>query len=100
MSFRIAVLALFPAFLLGIWWGRANRYGVIAGMITGFVITFAQPLLGGLLPVLGHLFPLTSSAFLGAPLVIAILVVVSLLTPPPPEEIRRFLAEQVHGHMD
>jgi cation/acetate symporter len=100
IAFALAGNTIFPAFLLGIWWGRANRYGVIAGMVTGFVITFAQPLLGGLLPVLGQLFPLISSAFLGAPLVIVIMVAVSLATPPPPEEIRRFLAEQVHGHMD
>lgn len=100
IAFALAGNTIFPAFLLGIWWSRTNRYGVIAGMVTGFVITFAQPLLGGLFPFLGHLFPLTSSAFLGAPLVIAVMILVSILTPPPPEEIRRFLSEQVHGHMD
>lgn len=38
----------------------------------------------------------TSSAFLGAPLVILIMIVVSLL-PPPPERTRKFLAEEVHA---
>jgi cation/acetate symporter len=100
IAFALAGNTIFPAFLLGIWWGRANRSGVIAGMAAGVVITFSQPLLGGAIPLVGQLFPLTSSAFLGVPLVIAIMVLVSLLTPPPSEEIRRFLSEQVHGHMD
>jgi cation/acetate symporter len=100
IAFALAGNTIFPAFLVGIWWGRANGSGVIAGMCAGVVITFAQPLLGGAIPLLATLFPLTSSAFLGAPLVIAVMVIVSLLTPPPPAEIRRFLSEQVHGHMD
>jgi cation/acetate symporter len=43
---------------------------------------------------------LTSSALFGAPLVIAVIIAVSLLTPPPSDEMRRFLAEEVHGHLD
>ncbi len=100
VAFALAGNTIFPAFLLGIWWGRANRHGVIAGMLTGVLITFSTPLFGRFLPVVAHIFPLTSSAFFGAPAVIAVMVVVSLLTPPPPEGVRRFLAEQVHGHMD
>jgi cation/acetate symporter len=69
-------------------------------MLAGVVITFSTPLFGHFLPFVAVIFPLTSSAFFGAPAVIAIMVVVSLLTPPPPEEMRRFLAERVHGHMD
>jgi cation/acetate symporter len=100
IAFALAGNTIFPAFLLGIWWGRANRHGVIAGMVTGIVITFASPLFGGMIPGLATVFPLTSSAFVGAPIVIAVMVLVSLITPPPPEEMRRFLAEQVHGYMD
>jgi cation/acetate symporter len=100
VAFALAGNTIFPVFLMGIWWGRANRQGAIAGMVTGILITFSSPLLGGALPVISQLFPLTASALCGAPLVIAVIIVVSLLTPPPPEEMQRFLAEQVHGHLD
>jgi len=100
VAFALAGNTIFPVFLLGIWWGRANRHGAIAGMLTGIVITFAAPLFGGVFPLVATLLPITSSALIGAPLVIAVIIVVSLCTPPPSVEIRRFLAEQVHGHLD
>jgi cation/acetate symporter len=97
VAFALAGNTLFPVFLLGIWWDRANKYGAVAGMLTGIAVTFADLLLGEIFPVLHTLVPPTSSALLGAPLVIAVMIVVSLATPPPPERIRRFLAEEVHG---
>jgi cation/acetate symporter len=100
VAFALAGNTIFPVFLLGIWWGRTNRQGAIAGMLAGIVVTFAEPLFGEFIPGVSALFPLTSSALCGAPLVVAIMIAVSLLTPPPPEEMRRFLAEQVHGHLD
>jgi cation/acetate symporter len=100
MAFALAGNTIFPVFLLGIWWWRTNRYGVLAGMVAGVIITFAAPLFGGILPVLTTLVPVTSSALIGVPIVIVIIIVVSLLTEPPAPEIRRFLAEQVHGHLD
>lgn len=100
VAFALAGNTIFPAFLLGIWWGRANRQGAIAGMLLGSLITFAEPLFGGVLPIVGKVFPLTSSAMFGAPLVVAVMILVSLATPPPSEEMRRFLAEEVHGHLD
>ena len=95
LAFALAGNTIFPAFLLGIWWDRANAAGVISGMLAGVVITFV-PFLAGALPFLSALPPATSSAFIGAPLVIVIMVAVSLLTPPPDDEIRRFLARNVH----
>ncbi|WP_298266916.1 VC_2705 family sodium/solute symporter [Geobacter sp.] len=100
VAFALAGNTIFPAFLLGIWWGRANRHGVIAGMLTGVVVTFATPLFGRFVPAVADIFPLTSSALFGAPLVVAVMIAVSLLTPPPSDEMRRFLADQVHGHME
>lgn len=97
VAFALAGNTIFPAFVLGIWWGRANRQGVIAGMLAGSLITFSAPLFGPYVPLIATLFPITSSAFCGAPLVILIMVAVSLATPPPPAEIREFLAREVHG---
>ena len=95
LAFALAGNTIFPAFLLGIWWGRANAAGVISGMLTGVVITFA-PLLAGILPFLSALPPATSSAFIGAPLVILVMMAVSLLTPPPGDGIKLFLSRNVH----
>lgn len=100
VAFALAGNTIFPLFLLGIWWGRANRYGAIAGMVTGIVCTALAPLCGGLFPQVALLFPVTSSALLGAPLVIVVMIAVSLLTPAPPEEMGRFLEKEVHGHLD
>jgi cation/acetate symporter len=87
---------IFPAFLLGIWWGRANAAGVIAGMLSGLLITFLPLVIGDALPLVSNLLPATSSAFIGAPLVVVIMVVVSLLTAPPSGSIQNFLAHDVH----
>jgi len=96
LAFALAGNTIFPAFLLGIWWGRANAAGVISGMLTGVVITFLPLFAGNSVPFFTQLFPVTSSAFLGAPLVIAIMVTVSLMTSPPSKEIRTFLSRKVH----
>jgi cation/acetate symporter len=100
VAFALAGNTIFPAMLLGIWWSGTTRHGVIVGMLLGILITFSQPLFGGVLPLVATLFPLTASAFCGAPLVILVMVAVSRFTEQPPEEIRRFLAEEVHGHQD
>lgn len=100
VAFALAGNTIFPVFLLGIWWSRTNRYGAISGMLTGILVTFAAPLFSGFSPLVATIFPVTSSALCGAPLVIAVIILVSLLTPPPPEEMRRFLSEEVHGHLD
>jgi cation/acetate symporter len=96
LAFALAGNTIFPAFLLGIWWSRANAAGVISGMLAGVVITFAPMLLGNYVPYLAWLMPVTSSAFIGAPLVVLIMVAVSLLTAPPSANIVNFLVRNVH----
>ncbi|MEJ2519069.1 MAG: cation acetate symporter [Desulfuromonadales bacterium] len=97
VAFALAGNTLFPIFLLGIWWDRTNKYGAIAGMLVGTVITFTPILLGHLVPVLRAILPPTSTALIGAPLVILTMIIVSRLTPPPAESLRRFLVEKVHS---
>ena len=96
LAFALAGNTIFPAFLLGIWWSRANAAGAIAGMLCGVLITLLPFAIGDAVPVISFLLPVTSSAFIGAPLVVIIMVVVSLLTAPPSENIRRFLVRDVH----
>jgi len=96
IAFALAGNTLFPAFVLGIWWDRTNKQGVLCGMFLGLAITFLPLALGTSAPWLTGFFPPTGSAMLGAPLVMLVMIGVSLLTPPPPDAIRRQLAEQVH----
>ena len=95
-AFALAGNTIFPAFLLGIWWPRANAPGVICGMLVGIVISFAAIIVGSGLPFVAYLFPTTSSAFIGAPLVMIVMIAVSLLTAPPSEAIRLFVSRNVH----
>ena len=95
-AFALAGNTIFPAFLLGIWWPRANAAGVICGMLTGVIISFASLFAGASLPLITYLFPLTSSAFIGAPLVTIVMIVTSLLTTPPSAAIQLFVSRDVH----
>jgi cation/acetate symporter len=65
-------------------------------MLTGLAISFAPLLIGTSVPFILQLFPLTSSAFVGAPLVMTVMIVVSLLTAPPSITIRHFISRNVH----
>ncbi len=96
LAFALAGNTIFPAFVLGIWWDRTNASGVMAGMFAGVLITFLPIVTGNSLPFISQMFPSTSSAFIGAPLVALIMIVVSMLGAPPSENVRRFLARDVH----
>jgi cation/acetate symporter len=39
LAFGIAASAIFPAMIANLWWKRLTRQGVIAGMITGLVVS-------------------------------------------------------------
>ena len=93
----VYMLVTVAIFLLGIWWDRANKHGAIAGMLVGTIITFAPILLGNMFPILPSILPPTSSALVGAPVVILTMIIVSRMTPPPDEKLRRFLVEKVHS---
>ncbi|MEQ1682954.1 MAG: sodium:solute symporter family protein [Burkholderiaceae bacterium] len=100
-AFSIAASAFFPALVLGIFWSRANRWGAVAGMLTGLAITLYylvhnEPWLRGVFGVLAPpelwfgILPISAGVF-GVPAGFAACVLVSLLTPAPSREQREFV---------
>ncbi len=72
-----------PIMILSLFWGRTNRYGAIAGMISGGLMVFIWKYLVRPIGGIWDLYEL-APAFLVALIVI---VVVSLLTPAPSKDI-------------
>lgn len=68
--------AIGPTSILALFWKRATRAGVMAGMVTGTVVTIAWELTPALEPLLYELIP-------GFVLAFAATVGVSLATQPP-----------------
>ena len=98
MAFAIAGNTIFPTFLLGVWWSRANKQGCIAGMLVGLTLTAFFFFWGkGNDHWLAQLIPFTSSSLILMPIALFTNIIVSHMTPPPSMEIRKFLCEQVHG---
>lgn len=94
-SFGLAASSFFPAIILGIFSKRANREGVVAGMIVGLVFTSAYivyfKFLGGTPDQ--YLFGVSPEG-IGAVGMIANFVtafVVGQVTPPPPEDIQELV---------
>ncbi|MYM33788.1 cation acetate symporter [Duganella sp. FT94W] len=87
-AFSMAGSTLFPVLVLGVFWKRANRYGAIAGMTSGFLLCVfymlhTHPVLGGgAANQWFHIAPISAGIF-GVPTGLLTIVVVSLLTPPP-----------------
>jgi len=91
LAFSLAAASLFPALVAGVFWRRANRWGAIAGMLTGFGVClyyiatrypFFQTALGldsGDWPPWFGIEPISSGVF-AVPLGFFALIVVSLLT--------------------
>jgi cation/acetate symporter len=102
-AFSIAASAFFPALVLGIFWGRANKWGALAGMASGLAVTLYylvrnEPWLRGVFGVEAAvdlwwgILPVSAGAF-GVPLGFAVCVVVSLLTPAPTAQMRQFVRD-------
>ncbi len=78
MAFSISGNTIFPALVLGIWYSKSNKYGAVAGMVFGLLMT--------LLSMVGWIYkvpffrPATSSALIICPLVFLINIFVSWLT--------------------
>jgi len=102
-AFSLAAAGFFPALVLGIFWKRASKWGAVAGMISGTVITFyymatTQPWLRSVFGVESSIAentwwgiaPIAAGIF-GVPLGFAVLIVVSLLTPAPTRQTQELI---------
>ncbi|MFT3957290.1 MAG: cation acetate symporter [Piscinibacter sp.] len=89
--FSIAAATVFPALILGVFWKRANLWGVCTGMLAGLVVTLyylltRDPLLidwtgaAAPAPLWWGIQPRSAGVF-GIPVAFAAMIVVSLLTP-------------------
>ena len=94
-AFSLAASAFFPALVLGIFWGRANRAGAVLGMISGlavclyYMVTNHELLrrMAGITRPLADcawwgIDPVAAGVF-GAPAGALVVVIASLLTRPP-----------------
>jgi cation/acetate symporter len=92
-AFSLAASIFFPALVMGIFWRRANYWGAVAGMLSGFAVTVFYMVTNQ--PWLRHVFsidapatlwwgiqPLAAGVF-GVPVGLVVLIVVSWLTPAP-----------------
>jgi len=87
-AFSLGASALFPALALGAFWKRANQYGALAGILTGFGVCAGymlatHPALGGSVANQWfHIAPISAGIF-GVPAGMLALIAVSLVTPAP-----------------
>ncbi|WP_151445469.1 sodium:solute symporter family protein [Lacisediminimonas profundi] len=91
-AFSLAASTLFPALVLGVFWKRANAFGAVAGIITGFSACVAymlctSPALGGSTLNQWYGIAANSAAVFGVPAGFAAIVIGSLLTRPPSAKI-------------
>jgi cation/acetate symporter len=104
-AFSIAGAAFFPALVLGIFWKRANGPGAVAGMLSGFAVTFYymavnQPWLRGVFGVVQPvelwwgIEPIAAGVF-GVPVGFVVIVLVSWVTKPPSRQARA-LVDRLH----
>jgi len=96
LAFSIAASAFFPALVLGIFWKRANRWGAIAGMLSGLLITIfyvvrTHAFFGGSLDHAWFGINPISSGIFGVAVGFVAIIVVSLLTPPPSQEVQELV---------
>jgi len=102
-AFSMAASGNFPPLVLGIWWKRANAWGAIAGMMSGFAVclTYVFGTRYGDMPLWFSSssydgLPSTAAGVVAIPVGFLVMVVVSLLTPPPSEEILAFVENMRH----
>ena len=104
-AFSFAAASFFPALVLGIFWGRTNKWGASLGMLTGLVVTgyymvSTQPWLRDLVFGISRAQPVelwwgiqpSAAGVFGAPAAMVVMVLVSLATPKPDTSAQDFVA--------
>ena len=104
LAFGLAASSIFPVLMMGIFSKRMNKYGAIAGMITGITVTLlyvfqhkgimfipGTEFLGSMKP--NWFLSVEPNAFgaIGALFNFGVAIIVSSLTAPPPEEIQHLV---------
>ena len=94
-AFGLAASSFFPAIILGIFVKRANREGVVSGMLAGIIFTASYIIyfkfLGGTPDQLWFGISPEGIGALGMLINFAVAFVVSRFTPPPPIEIQELV---------
>ena len=94
-AFGLAAASFFPAIMLGIFSKRANREGVVTGMVVGIVFTMAYIIyfkfMGGTPDQYWFGISPEGIGTLGSLLNFVVAIVISRFTPPPPEEISKMV---------
>jgi cation/acetate symporter len=104
-AFSFAAASFFPALVLGIFWGRTNKWGASLGMLTGLAVTgyymvSTQPWLRELVFGISRAQPVelwwgiqpSAAGVFGAPAAMVVMVLVSLATPKPDRSAQDFVA--------
>lgn len=106
LAFSIAGSTIFPLFVLGIWWSRSNKAGGIASLTVGISFTilvmvyFICGKFGVALPAakfIGYWLNPWYFAWIAAPLAVLANIIFSNMGEETPMEIKKHLAEEVHG---
>jgi cation/acetate symporter len=98
MAFSLAASTLFPVMVAAVFWRRANGYGAIAGMLTGFLVCVyymlhaSAAVEGDAVGLWLQIAPMSAGVF-GVPAGCTALVLVSLLTAPPDARIQGFIEQ-------
>ncbi|MCT7961819.1 cation acetate symporter [Laspinema sp. D1] len=92
-AFGLAAASFFPVIILGIFDGRTNREGAIAGMVAGLAFTAYYIIAVNFYGMEPWLFGISAEGIgtIGMIINFAVTLIVSRLTPPPPLEIQTML---------
>jgi cation/acetate symporter len=91
-AFGLACSSFFPAIILGIFWKKANREGVITGMLVGIIFTASYIIyfkfMGGTPDQFWFGISPEGIGAVGMLLNFVVAMVVGRFTPPPPQEVQ------------
>lgn len=86
----LSASSIFPVLVLAIWWKRANAYGALAGLVTGFSVAALA-----MLACEAQWIPLDSAlaAVFGLPAALAATLIVASITPVPGRDALELVSE-------